>query len=403
MTTDTLELREAPALELDPFADDYLLHPYPHHERLRAAGPVVRLPQYDCHASGRYAVVKAILEDPATFCSGAGVGLTNFRKEPPWRVPSLVLETDPPDHTRNRAAISRALSPVILRNLREGFQQEAHALVARLLDQGGTIEAVREFAEVFPLKVFADAVGLRQDNRRDNLVAYGNMVFNTMGPRNQHYANAMANAEAVAKWVWEACQRSALTPDGLGARIFEAVDAGILDEKQGATLVRSFLSAGIDTTANAIGLALHCFALHPEQWDLLVADPELARSAFEEVLRFGSPFQTFFRTTTRETQVAGIRLGENEKILLSLGSSNRDPAKWDRPDIFDIRRSAAGHLAFGAGIHGCVGQMMARLEVEVLLRALAARVKRIELAGVARIQPHNTLRGFAVLPVRLVS
>ncbi len=403
MSTDTLELREAPALDLDPFSDDYLLHPYPDHVRLRAAGPVVRLPRYGCYASGRYAVVKAVLEDPATFCSGAGVGLTNFRKEPPWRVPSLVLETDAPDHTRNRAAIGRALSPVILRNLREGFQQEAHALVGRLLRQGGTVEAVRELAEVFPLKVFADAVGLRTDNRRDNLVAYGNMVFNTMGPRNAHYANAMANAEAVAKWVWEACQRSALTPDGLGAKIFEAVDAGTLDEQQGATLVRSFLSAGIDTTANAIGLALHCFALHPEQWDLLVADPDLARGAFEEVLRYGSPFQTFFRTTTRETRIDGIRLGENEKILLSLGSSNRDPARWERPDAFDIRRSAAGHIAFGAGIHGCVGQMMARLEVEVLLRALAARVKRIELAGEARIQPHNTLRGFAVLPVRLVS
>jgi cytochrome P450 len=403
MTTDTLELREAPALELDPFADDYLLDPYPHHERLRAAGPVVRLPRYDCYASGRYAVVKAVLEDPATFCSGAGVGLTNFRKEPPWRVPSLVLETDPPDHTRNRAAIGRALSPLILRNLREGFQQEAHALVETLLQRGGAIEAVTELAEVFPVKVFADAVGLRKDQRRDNLIAYGNMVFNTMGPRNQHYANAMANAEAVAAWVWDACQRSALTPDGLGAKIFEAVDAGILNDQQGATLVRSFLSAGIDTTANAIGLALHCFALHPEQWDLLVADPELARGAFEEVLRFGSPFQTFFRTTTRETQIEGIRLAENEKILVSPGSANRDPAKWQRPDAFDIRRSAAGHLAFGAGIHGCVGQMMARLEVEVLLRALAARVKRIELAGEARIQPHNTLRGFAVLPVRLVS
>ncbi|MDN8617359.1 cytochrome P450 [Variovorax ginsengisoli] len=392
----------ATELDLDPFSADYILNPYPQHERLRSKAPVVWLERYKCYATGRYELVRAVLEDPVTFCSGAGVGLGNFNKEPPWRVPSMVLETDPPNHTRNRAVISRALSPATLRSLRDRFEREAQALVERVLAVGGTTEAVKDLGEAFPLKVFADAVGLREDGR-ENLIAYGNMVFNGMGPRNALYEQAMANADAVNAWVWPACQKEALAPGGLGLKIFEAVDSGLFSELEAATLVRSFLSAGIDTTANAIGLLLHCFARFPEQWDLLVGDPSLSRGAFDEVLRLESPFQTFFRTTTKDTELGGVRLGVNEKIMVSLGSANRDPNRWDAPETFDIRRATTGHVAFGAGIHGCVGQMMARLEVESLLRALVSRVRRVESAGEPRWMLHNTLRGLESLPLRLIA
>lgn len=400
--TATVHSTGVPVLELDPFSAEYILDPYPHHGRLRSAAPIVRLDGYGTYATGRYEIVRAVLEDAASFCSSAGIGLSNFHKEPPWRLPSLVLETDPPDHTRNRAVISRTLSPAVLRSLRDRFEREAHALVDRVLSGGGTIDAVKALGEAYPLKVFADAVGLREDGR-ENLIAYGNMVFNSMGPRNALYESAMANAEAVNAWVWPACQKAALAPDGLGVKIFEAVDSGLFTEMEAATLVRSFLSAGIDTTANAIGLALHCFASFPDQWELVAGDPSLSRGAFDEVLRLQSPFQTFFRTTTRDVELAGVELAADEKIMVSIGSANRDPNRWDAPDTFDVRRVTTGHLAFGAGIHGCVGQMMARLEVESLMRALAARVKRIEFAGEARWMLHNTLRGLEALPLRLVA
>ncbi|GAA4335895.1 cytochrome P450 [Pigmentiphaga soli] len=389
----------AAPVDIDPFGEAYLLDPHPHYAQLREAGPVAYLPRYQCFAAGRHAVVRAILGDPATFCSGAGVGLSNFRKEPPWRPPSMVLETDPPEHTRNRAIISRTLSPKVLRDLRQRFEAQARELVDRLVALG-TFDGAKQMGEAFPLKVFADAVGLRADGR-ENLVAYGNMVFNGMGPRNALYENAMRNAEAVAGWVWEACQRENLSEDGLGTAIYTAVDEGVFTPEQAATLVRSFLSAGIDTTANGIGLAAHCFALHPEQWDRLRAEPSLARQAFEEVLRYCSPFQTFFRTTTRDVRVGGVGIPAGEKVLLSMGAANHDPDVWPEPGRFDIGRSTAGHLAFGGGIHGCVGQMIARLEVEVLLVALAERVERIELAGEPRPMMHNTLRGFEQLPLRL--
>jgi cytochrome P450 len=243
-------------------------------------------------------------------------------------------------------------------------------------------------------------VGVPEGDRQ-HLITYGNMVFNGMGPRNALYAKAMANAEEVSKWVWNACQRESLTPDGLGMQIYGAADSGVLTETQCATLIRSFLSAGVDTTANAIGNALYCFARNPDQWQILRKDANLSRAAFEEVMRYESPFQTFFRTTTREVVLGEITIPADEKIMLSLGSANRDPRQWAEPDVFNIARSTIGHVGFGGGIHGCVGQMIARLELEMVLRALATRVTSIELDGEPRRMPHNTLRGFEFLPVRV--
>jgi hypothetical protein len=111
--------------------------------------------------------------------------------------------------------------------------------------------------------------------------------------------------------------------------------------------------------------------------------------------------QTFFRTTTKAVEVGGIRLGEGEKVLLFLAAANRDPRRWDKPDSFDVRRRAAGHMTFGTGIHGCVGQAVARLESEAIFAALAKRVASFELTGEPTRRLNNTLRGFDTLPLRV--
>jgi cytochrome P450 len=120
-------------------------------------------------------------------------------------------------------------------------------------------------------------------------------------------------------------------------------------------------------------------------------------------VRFESPVQTFFRTTTREVELSGARIGEGEKVLMFLAAANRDPRCFPDPDRFDITRNAAGHVGFGAGIHMCVGQILARLEGEAMLAALARRVARLEPAGPPVRRYNNTLRGLASLPVRLVA
>jgi cytochrome P450 len=389
-----------PVSAVDPFSHAFLHDPYPHHEALREAGAVVWLERYGIWAMARHEQVRDALTDWQTYCSSAGVGLSDFRKEPPWRPPSIILEADPPLHTRTRAVLTRILSPAAIKILRDMFEREAEKLIAQLVEQR-EFDGVADLAEAYPLKVFPDAVGISEEGR-DNLLPYGTMVFNSFGPRNDLFSAAMANAGPVRDWITSKCSRAALAPGGLGMQIFEAVDAGELTEDEAGMLVRSFLSAGIDTTVYGLGNALYCLARYPEQWRTLRENPNLIRGAFEEVLRFEAPVQTFFRTTTRAVDVAGVRLGDGEKVLLFLAAANRDPRRWEKPDTFDVTRRAAGHMTFGTGIHGCVGQAVARLETEAILTALTRRVASFELTGEPKRRLNNTLRGFDTMPLRVV-
>jgi cytochrome P450 len=388
-----------PTSELDPFSDEFLAQPYEPHRQLRDAGAVVWLEKYGLWAMARYADVRAALSDAQTYCSSAGVGISDFRKEKPWRVPSLLLEADPPDHTRARAVISKALSPATVRGLRDDFRATADALVDDIV-AAGEFDAMADFAERFPLTAFADAVGL-PDTERENLHAYGNMVFNTFGPRNHLFEEAVAGAGPVREWIDAHCRPEVLSPDGLGMRIHNIAAELGMSTSDSSLLLRSFLSAGVDTTVHSLGNALFCFAQHPAEWEALRADPGLTKTALDEVIRYESPVQTFFRTTTREVEVDGVPIAAGSKVLLFLGAANRDPRHWDRPDGFSVGRRVAGHVGFGFGIHACVGAVMARLEGEVVLASMAERIARIELAGEPRRLLNNTLRGLTHLPVRV--
>ena len=394
-------LVERAVSSVDPFSHAFLENPYPHHEAMREAGPVVWLEHYGIWAMARHQEVRDALTDWQTYCSGAGVGLSDFRKEPPWRPPSIILEADPPLHTRTRAVLTRILSPGAINVLRERLVQEAEVLVDRLMARR-EFDGIADLAEAYPLKVFPDSVGIAEEGR-ENLLPYGSMVFNGFGPRNDLFDKAMANAGPVRDWIMSKCSRAALAPDGLGMQIFNAVDSGDLSEAEAGMLVRSFLSAGVDTTVYGIGNALYCFAQYPEQWTILRENPSLIRLAFEEVLRFEAPVQTFFRTTTKAVDVGGVHLGEGEKVLLFLAAANRDPRRWERPDQFDVRRRATGHMTFGTGIHGCIGQAVARLEAEAVFAALAKRVRAFEMTAQPTRRLNNTLRGLDTLPLRLVA
>ena len=361
---------------------------------------MVWLEQYGIWTMARHEQVRDALTDYQTYCSSAGVGLSDFRKEPPWRPPSIILEADPPLHTRTRAVLTRILSPGAIKVLRETFEREAELLVARLVESR-EFDGIADLAEAYPLKVFPDATGI-SDEGRENLLPYGSLVFNSFGPRNDLFNAAMANAGPVRDWIMSKCSRAALKPGGLGMQIFDAVDSGELTEDEAGMLVRSFLSAGIDTTVYGLGNALYCLARYPEQWHALRENPALIRGAFEEVLRFEAPVQSFFRTTTRPIDVSGVRLGDGEKVMLLFAAANRDPRRWDKPDTFDVKRRATGHMTFGTGIHGCVGQAVARLETEAVLGALLRRVATIEMTAEPRRRLNNTLRGFDTLPLRVV-
>jgi 4-methoxybenzoate monooxygenase (O-demethylating) len=392
-----LETQRPPVSEVDPFCRDFFENPFPAHQELREAGPVVRLSRYDVWAVARYQQVHAILNDWQTFCSSRGAGLTDFAKEKPWRPKSLVLETDPPLHDRTRRVLNRVLSASVMTRLRERFAEEADALIDELVEHR-SFDAIGDLAEAYPLTVFPDAMGMPRENRHF-LLPYGNMVFNSFGPRNEFFEAAVADAEPVLAWLQRQMQRDAFSPGGFGAAIHAASDTGELTEEEAPIVARSLISAGVDTTVSGLGAAVYCLARFPEQFARLRADPSLARAAFEEVVRYESPVQTFFRTTTRPVEIGGTAIGEGEKVLMFLGAANRDPRHWERPDDYDITRRTAGHVGFGSGIHQCVGQLLARLEGECVLSALARKAGSLEITGPIRRRYNNTLRALASLPV----
>jgi cytochrome P450 len=204
------------------------------------------------------------------------------------------------------------------------------------------------------------------------------------------------------EWIATQCRRENLSETGFGAQIWEAADGGEIGYEQAPLIVRSLLTAGVDTTVTGISAVLHAVATHPDQWQRLRADRGLLPRAFEEAIRLESPVQTFFRTTTAETRIADAVLAPERKVLMFLGAANRDPRRWTDPGRFDLSRDPSGHVGFGMGIHHCVGQHIARLEAVTLLDALLERVSSIELTEPPRRHLNNTLRGWESMPVRVV-
>src|SRR6202790_2840588 len=242
-----------PHLDIDPFSIEFFDDLHPAQEQLREAGPLVYLDKWKIYGVARHAEVHAVLNDPATFCSSRGVGLSDFAKEKPWRPPSIILEADPPAHTRTRAVLSDVLSPTALKQLRGRFAAAAEAKVDALLERG-SFDAIADLAEAYPLSIFPDALGLKQEGR-ENLLPYADLAFNAFGPPNKLRQDAIERSAPHQAYVAEQCQRHNLAPEGFGGCIHARVDTGDISEAEAPLLVRSLLSAGIDTTVNGIGAA----------------------------------------------------------------------------------------------------------------------------------------------------
>lgn len=393
------EAEVVPNLAIDPFDKVFLGDPYAYHDMIREAGPVVWLDSVGAFAMARYEEVKDSLRDHETFCSSRGVGTLDFAKETPFRPPSLLLEADPPLHDRTRSMMNRIVSLKALKELRPRWQAKAEELVDRLVERR-RFDAVKDLSEIFPMMIFPDTIGLRDDGR-EHLLDYAAIVFNAFGPDNDVLREGNEGKEAAIEWVAEACKRDNLKEGGWGMAVFEAADRGECTHEEAERLVRSFLSAGVDTTVNGIGHMVLALAGHPEEYQKLRSNPSLVRRAFEESLRWDSTVQTFFRTTTKRVEVGGAEIPEGQKVLLFLAAANRDPLHWDEPDAFRIERNTSGHVGFGFGIHQCLGQMVARLEGELIGTAIAERVASIRLTGAPVRRLNNTLHAIDSVPVEV--
>ena len=231
-----------PTLDVDPFSEEFFADPYAAHALIRDAGPVVWLTQYAVAACARYEEVRRVLSEWQTFSSARGVGMADFRIHGRFRLPSIILEADPPQHTRSRHALSKALSPSVMRGLRDRFAAAADEMLDNLVAKG-EFDACAELAEAFPLRVFPDAIGMRPQNRH-HLLPYGDMVFNSFGPGNELSQNSAKRASEAFPWVEAEALRENLRPDGFGMILYNCAAAGEITSEEAHKLVRSNIDRG---------------------------------------------------------------------------------------------------------------------------------------------------------------
>jgi cytochrome P450 len=402
MDMDGLQTIEAPLAppvsDLDPYAIDTLLSPGRFQTALRDTGPVVYLARYGVYAVGRYREAAHVLSDWAHFSNAAGIGIQDIRKPGEnFRIPSVLLEVDPPAHEAVRRPLAKFLSPQRMKAWRAEFKVAAEALVAELIDRRD-VDGVEDVAEAFIFRVFPHAVGVKIP--RTETLAIGNMRFNQSGPPNELYHRAMVEAEPYLDWFESSIQRDAVAAGSISEQLYEAEQRGEFLEGTASNLVRSFVGGGTDSTISGIGATLCALARNPDQWAKVRENPARVRAAFEEGIRLDSPFQVTFRTTVEDVVLSGHRIPAQSKVGVFLGAANRDPAEFQDPDMFEISRPAKA-LAFGNGVHLCVGQVIAKLEADALLTALAERVVSLELTGEPRYRPVNQVRTLDHLPLRL--
>ncbi|XVQ07169.1 cytochrome P450 [Spirillospora sp. CA-255316] len=383
----------APRSDADLFSDEILLQPYETYRMLRSMGPVVALQRCDALGVTTFAAVRQVLRDWRTFPSGQGVGLNDA-------VNSMgresVLMSDPPRHEVLRGVLMDRLAPRALEPVGERIRRQAFDLVDRLLE-AGTVDAVRDLARVFPVQVVGDLIGLPPEGRED-LLRLADGTFNSFGPDNERARLGMTAWAEQAQVLRRIATRDRLCEGSLGMAVYEAADAGVIDAADTMVMLGTYLNAGMDTTINAISAMMMLFARHPEQWELLRREPERRDAAFEEVLRYESPVQTFTRLAAKPVAVGGTEVAAGRRVVVLFGSANRDEQRWEHADTFDIARPARAHVGFGFGIHSCAGQALARIEARAILDALLAQVRSWEI-GTPIWHLNNVIRGLESLPL----
>lgn len=383
-----------PELDVDLFSDAVLDDPWEALRRIRDAGPVVHLQHdlYDVYAIGRFLDVRAALRNWQTFSSAEGIGFTELGR---MTSRETVAGCDPPVHDQLRKLMLERLRLSELKEVAPALQARADALVAELVGRG-EFDAVQDLASPFVIGVVGSLVGVEGDLLH-RLASISEAGFSVFGPANQlmedasqHIFDAMDIVTGLSK--------EDLIPGGMGWDLYEAAERGELPEDMCNSLLLNYVGPGFDTTVKAVGSALWLLGRDPEQWKALASEPGLVPSVINEVLRIESPIQTWSRVAPVGAEVDGVEIPAGAELAILIGSANRDERHFVDPDRFDVWRNPADHLAFGQGIHVCVGLPLARLQLTAVLTALVQQVSRLECGEPVRAR-NNITRGLASLPV----
>jgi len=385
-----------PEYPLDIFTPEAVRNAREVDDELREFAPVVRLAD-GTHMLGRHAHVSAALLDWKAFSSTSR----------PWHDPSsprpeILLTDDPPRHTQVRKVIADALSPRALERVKDIFQARAKALLERLrARESEPIDAVGEISQAYVFQVLPDILGLPEEGR-EHMHGFSEMVWATMGPPGELFDQAMQyDYSAVIAWLETQCERAALDPEGIGETIYAASDTGQVTLAEAKLLLQTVLSAGADTTFITMANALRAWALFPDQYAALRADPKKVRAAFDESLRWDSPSRMAGRIATRDVEIEDYVIPAGTRCGLMFAAANRDPRFWDDPQAYTLGRDNRHSLGWGYGVHGCVGRTLATMEAQALLGEIVAQVESVEIAG--PYEPWMTTVGHGPIrqPVRL--
>jgi cytochrome P450 len=398
----SFDLRRLP----DSFYDD----PFPTYRALREHAPVKRMPDGSIFLT-RHADIVVVYKDVATFSSDKReeylpkYGDTALFEH---HTTSLVFN-DPPLHTRVRRLIAGALTPKHIAAMEERLVARVDALLDAMAAQGegAEVDLIGAFASAIPIEVIGNLLDVPHDEReplRDWSLAILGALEPALSPEQLALGNR-AVADFIAYLQELVARRRAAPGDPEVDVLTRLIDGEAGGEKLAAAeLLHNcifLLNAGHETTTNLIGNGLKCLLDRPDEKARLAAEPGLLRTAVEEFLRIESSNQLGNRITTTATEIAGVPLAPRTQVTLCIGAANRDPAQFPDPDRLDIARSPNRHVAFGSGIHQCVGMGLARLEAKVAIGRFLARFPDYVAAGPAIRAPRARFRGHLSLPVVL--
>jgi cytochrome P450 len=391
---------------MEQLGEEFVQNPYAVYERLRAERPVTRVVMPGGNPVWlitRYADARAALADPRLIkdwrklAPGRGVG-------PDGGLEALrthMLSTDPPDHERLRRLVTKAFTARRVEQLRPRITE----ITASLLDAMAgrrEVDLLEAFAFPLPITVICELLGI-PDQDRDDFRAWTQIIL-SHGAAHQEYGTA---ATAMAGYLTAlVADKRAHPVDDLLSALITARDSGDrLTERELLGMIFLLLVAGHETTVNLIGNGMLALLLSPGEMARLRTDRSLLPGAVEELLRYTNPVNhATFRFTAEPVEIGGTLIPEQEAVLVAISSANHDPGRYPSPDRLDIGRDVGGHVAFGHGIHYCLGAPLARMEGEIAFGGLLARFPSMTLAVPTeslRWRPSTLIRGLETLPVRL--
>lgn len=391
----------------DPLAED----PYPFYALARQQEPVAYSPDLNAWLVTRHEDIQSVLLQPEKFSSRDT--LTSPVTFSPRVLEELiqgflpvpiVLNTDGADHTRFRVPLTRAFAPARMRAIEPFIRQIAHRLIDGFAEQRRA-EIISQFAYPLALEVVLTLLGIPRDDI-DQTRQWSHdwlMLMSIQLAEEQQVACARGTVAFQRYLARLIAERRDAPEDDLISTLLQFSTPGVepLTENELVILLQGLILAGHESTTNMIGTGLLLLLEQPERWRTLCAQPELIPSTVEEILRFDAPIQMFARTTTQEVTIGGVTLPEDASLLLLYGSGNRDSAVFAQPDEFQLQRSANHHLAFGHGVHFCVGAALARLEGRIAFETLCERLPELRLVPGQELTHIPTLlfRGYERLEV----